>query len=433
MLETPRHRGLLHQVEVVYAAITLFALTQGPVYQLWSNSNSLPEFSSLSSPAHVHLATFLVLQLPGALLWSRRVDSDQFRDRSFRALILLHVWLGATVVWSTLARHSLPEVVALVVTTMFGLYLAESFSRQEFWWIIAGAMSLGLGFSWWSITRLWEGAVNFQMDYWQGIYGNRNSLAPVAGVAILAVFGIASEKIRKPSCRQSTDWPNYVFVLSVLLTSSVFLWQSGSQTSPTALGISVIAVLMRTVIKAIGRRFPTAVRFLKSPTQLTLVVLGFVTFFTLQLIGRSSAVSSDIATFNSRRALWSVNWSGFLEKPMHGWGWMAARVTPDFFKQGTWWAAPESQWAHNGYHDLLLGGGALAVVLFGFFVLGAARGFDSSYPSETTPLLALTVFVLTAAIQESFFVGSHFLWALLIAALMIRCDDGALVQKNRAS
>ncbi|NBS70731.1 hypothetical protein EBT31_17735, partial [bacterium] len=172
MHEARRGRKLLHYAEVGYAAITLFALTQGPVYQLWSSSNSLLELSS-SSPANVHFATFLVVQLPGILLWSRRVNPDQFRKLPFLALFFLHVWLGATVVWSTLARHSLPEMVALVVTTMFGLYLAESFSRYEFWWIVAGAMSLGLGFSWWSITRLWEGAVNFQMDYWQGIYGNR--------------------------------------------------------------------------------------------------------------------------------------------------------------------------------------------------------------------------------------------------------------------
>jgi len=431
MHEARRGRKLLHNAEVGYAAITLFALTQGPVYQLWSSSNSHLELSS-SSPANVHFATFLVVQLPGILLWSRRVYPDQFRKLPFLALIFLHIWLGATVVWSTLARHSLPEVVALAVTTMFGLYLAESFSRYEFWWIVAGAMSLGLSFSWWSITRLWEGAVNFQMDYWQGIYGNRNSLAPVAGVAILAVFGIASEKIRKPSCRQSTDWLTYVFVLSVLLTSSVFLWQSGSQTSPTALGISVMAVLMWVVINALGRRFSTAVRLLRSPTQFTLVVLGLSTFFALRLIGDSSVVSSDTATFNSRRVLWSVNWSGFLEKPLHGWGWMSARVTPEFFKQGMWWAAPETQWAHNGYHDLLLGGGVLAAVLFSAFVLGAARGYDTSHPSGMIPRLALTVFVLIAATQESFFVGSHFLWALLIAALVSRCDDGVLFQENCA-
>ena len=431
MHEARRGRKLLHYAEVGYAAITLFALTQGPVYQLWSSSNSLLELSS-SSPANVHFATFLVVQLPGILLWSRRVNPDQLRKLPFLALIFLHVWLGATVVWSTLARHSLPEMVALVVTTMFGLYLAESFSRYEFWWIVAGAMSLGLGFSWWSITRLWEGAVNFQMDYWQGIYGNRNSLAPIAAIAILAAFAIVSETFRKPWYRQSAGWPVYVLSSIVVLFSSVVLWQSGSQTSPTALGISIIAVFMWAVINALGRRFSTAVRLLRSPTQFTLVLLGLITFFALRWIGDSSVVSSDTATFNSRRALWSVNWSGFLEKPLHGWGWMAARVTPEFFKQGTWWAAPETQWAHNGYHDLLLGGGVLAVVLFGAFVLGAARAYDMSHPSGTIPRLALTVFVLIAATQESFFIGSHFLWALLIAALVIRCDDGALVQKNCA-
>jgi hypothetical protein len=44
--------------------------------------------------------------------------------------------------------------------------------------------------------------------------------------------------------------------------------------------------------------------------------------------------------------------------------------------------------------------------------------------------MALAVFVLAAATQESFFVGSHFLWALLVASLAVARDDVASVDEQ---
>lgn len=127
-----------------------------------------------------------------------------------------------------------------------------------------------------------------------------------------------------------------------------------------------------------------------------------------------------------------MNWSGFLEKPWLGWGWMAARFNPQFFKQGTWWAAVETQWSHNGYHDLLLGGGVLAAVLFVLYLWMSSRRFDRMPVSVALPRLALVAFMLAAATQESFFVGSHFLWALLIASLAGARDDVASVDQQNS-
>jgi O-antigen ligase len=150
----------------------------------------------------------------------------------------------------------------------------------------------------------------------------------------------------------------------------------------------------------------------------------------LRQIGDATTLSGETATFNSRRALWSVNWSGFLEKPWLGWGWMAARFNPAFFKQGTWWAAVETQWSHDGYHDLLLGGGVPAAVLFALYLWFASREFDRVGVAVALPRMALAVFVLAAATQESFFVGSHFLWALLVASLAVARDDVASVDEQ---
>jgi O-antigen ligase len=416
-------------VELVYAVLALFALTQGPVFRVWSQSTSQLELFPNPSVQHTYFATFVAVQLPAVLLWSRRANIDWLRERANQLLVALLGWLGLSVVWSTFARQSLPEFVTLCLTTVFGLYLAASFSRSEFWWIVAGAMALGVGVSWFSIVRLWDGAVNLQDDYWIGIYGNRNSLAPVAAVALLAsivVVSLARE-------RSVPNWSRIVTLAvpaALVVFAAIEMWRSGSQNSPVALAAAIVACVAWLVVRAAASRFGAlgAVRHHAAPISLALLA-GFAVV-ALRQIGDATTLSGETATFNSRRALWSVNWSGFLEKPWLGWGWMAARFNPAFFKQGTWWAALETQWSHNGYHDLLLGGGVPAAVLFALYLWFASREFDRVGVAVALPRMALAVFVLAAATQESFFVGSHFLWALLVASLAVARYDVASVDEQ---
>ena len=420
---------LFRSAELAYAVVALFALTQGPVYRVWSESNSRLGIFPNPSPHHVYFSTFVAVQLPAVVLWFRRVNIDWLRDRASQALVALLGWLGLSVVWSTFARQSLPEFVALCLTTVFGLYLATSFSRRQLWWIILAAMALGVGVSWVSVMRLWDGAVNLQGDHWIGIYGNRNSLAPVAAVGLLAsvvVVSFARERF-------APNWSRIVSLVApvaVAVFAAIEMWRSSSQTSPVALAVTVVACVAWLVVRAVTSRLGTLRALRHHAAPLTLALLAIAAVVVLRQIGDVTNISGDAATFNSRRALWSVNWSGFLEKPWLGWGWMAARYNPDFFRLGEWWVAFETPWSHNAYHDLLLGGGVLAAVLFVLYLWLSSCRFDRMPVSVALPRLALIVFVLAAATQESFFVGSHFLWALLIASLAGARDDVASVDEQ---
>jgi len=422
---------LFRHAELVYAIVALFALTQGPVYSMWSESNSRLDILPNPSPQHAYFATFVAVQLPAVVLWFRRVNIDWLRDRANQVLVALLSWLGLSVAWSTFARQSLPELVALCLTSIFGLYLAASFSRHELWWIILAAMALGVGVSWMAVMRLWDGAVNLQNDYWIGIYGNRNSLAPVAAVALLASVIVASFARE----RLVPKWSRIVTLAvpaALVVFAAIEMWRSGSQTSPAALCLAALVCL----IWCASRIFVTRVDKLRALSghvaQLVLTVFSIVAFLAIRFSGGSNARDGAAGIFNSRRALWSVNWSGFLEKPWLGWGWMAARYNPDFFFLGEWWVAFETQWSHNGYHDLLLGGGVLAAVLFALYLWMSSSRFDRMPVSVALPHVALVVFVLAAATQESFFVGSHFLWALLIASLAAARDDVASVDEQNS-
>jgi len=308
--------------------------------------------------------------------------------------------------------------VSLFLTTSFGVYLAVSFRPAVFWRIVAGAMSLGLAISLIAILRSWEGAVNSEDGHWVGIYFNRNSLAPVAAVALLAAIGMLCTQ---PKWRSSGGLVVLVASVVVSVGAVITLWRAESRTSPLALAVAVGALVTWQLIRLSLDRYWSSVS--RYSAALAISISAVALFVALRLFGGLSTVSAELLTFNSRNGLWAQNWTGFLEKPFQGWGWMAARKTPSFFRQGVWWAAFETDWSHNGYHDLLLGGGVLAAVLFAGVVWFGMREIGSHASlSKTIPSFLLVAFVLTAATQESFFIGTHFLWALLISGLFFNAS-----------
>jgi len=406
---------IVRGVEYVYAVLALFALTQGPVYQLWSASAGALITSPEPGIPHVYFASFIAVQIPALMLVFRGVRGSFFIKPSNLMLALLLGWLSATVLWSTLARHSLVEVVALVCTATFGIYLVTRFTWSQRWLVIGGAMSLGLGSSLYAIRREWPGASDTTGDYWIGIYFNRNSLAPVAAIALIAALALILVMPRLLRVREVS-----MIAVSLLLATvaALILVRSKSQTSPAALLVACGCVVAWWVARRVVSRMMLDHHWW-SPMTFTLVVVAVVMGFTLWSIGDLPVASGETSTFNSRSALWSMSWSGFELKPWQGWGWLAAWHTPEFFVQGNWWAIWDTTWSHNGYHDLLLGGGVPAALLFGAYVIASARALDRLAIGEASIRLLVAAFVLTASTQESFFIGSHFLWAMLVASFCV--------------
>ena len=417
---TARHG--VRTAEFVYATLALFALTQGPVYRLWSDSGEYQQFIALPAIGQAYFATFVLVQLPGCLLWFRSVTERNIQEPRMWMLVGLLAWLGVSVVWSTFARHSVSEFIALAMTTGFGLYFATRFAMRELWRIVAAAMALGLAMSLLAIQRDWQLAVDAQDEYWIGIYYNRNSLAPVAAMALLAFIGVAFTTLR----RRTIDVAVLAAGVALAGVAVLVLWRAESRTSPLALGVASGALVLWLLVRLITQRISVARRWHNLAAPIAVTLSAVVVLVALRSVGGLASVSGETATFNSRSGLWAQSWAGFLEKPWQGWGWMAARRTLDFDRVGVWWAAIDTEWSHNGYHDLLLGGGVLAGILFFGVVVFGARNLDQiANVRVATPRFLVIGFVLAAATQESFFIGSHFLWAMLIAALFAGSATGA--------
>jgi len=421
--------------ERTYAVALVFALTQGPVYSGWYASGKSTEFVPNPGMPLVHYATFMAVQIPALMLLGRRIDVFHLKSWGPRLFVAFLVWMNASTLWSVLSRQTVIESVALTVTALCGLYLMVSFDIANRLQIIFLAMQLGVVTSLLAILRDWSVSVSEEEGYWIGIYLNRNSLAPVAAVGLIAglflIFSLARiggrgmwKKIAIVACA--------AFVVVDCWT----IWRSQSTTSPVAIGVVSAGAIYWCLVRVVSRsrvdnpfaRYSVAAFFVCISVCLGLLFVFQRRF--LSMIGESS-------DFNGRVAHWKFSWNGVLEHPVLGYGWQAAWRDPNFLRGQGWWTLPNltrivdssgsesvvvdpsKSWSHSAYFDLLLGGGAVAFAMF-LLLIGWAVSVQRGkilYHKESLFGLSILLFVLAASSQESFLTGNHFLWMLLASVL----------------
>ena len=412
-ITTDRINTLLRWCEYTYVVVLLFALTQGPVYSMW-------HASSLAVPTEApsaQLLTFVAVQIPALLLLGyRRLP----RSSIFGPVGLLGLfcgWMLISTLWATLGQHTIAESTTLCITFLTGVYLARSFSLLEQLTLVVVAMQPGLLLSRYAIANNWSNSVD-QNGNWVGIYFNRNSLAPVAVVSCLA----ASALLWIVVMRRGKKLPItlLVILIDVVLFGAVMLFQSRSNTSIGGAVVFAAVWAFWTVVRSLIRRNRIDENALSRFVFPSFILgAGLLTWATVRLQSVVLSFFGETIDFNGRSAIWHYSWTGFLERPLIGWGWMSAWRTPPFMHRDLWWSFVNTGWSHSGYMDLLLGGGIFASMLFiGAVVWGGFRQLSfttKATASQWTP--AIMFFVLATATQESFFVGNHFLWLLFAAAV----------------
>ena len=412
-ITTDRINTLLRWCEYTYVVVLLFALTQGPVYSMWHASSLVVPTEAPSA----QLLTFVAVQIPALLLlgYRRLPRSSLFGPVGVLGLFCGWMWLST--VWATLGQHTIVEATTLFLTFLTGVYLARSFSLLEQLILVVVAMQPGLLWSRYAIANDWSNSVD-QNGNWVGIYFNRNSLAPVAMVSCLA----ASALLWIVVMRRGKKLPitPLVILIDIVLFGAVMLFHSRSNTSIGGAVVFAAVWAFWTVVRSLIRRNRIDENALSRFVFPSFVLgAGLLTWATVRLQSVVLSFFGETIDFNGRSAIWHYSWTGFLERPLIGWGWMSAWRTPPFMHRDLWWSFVNTGWSHSGYMDLLLGGGIFASMLFiGAVVWGGFRQLSfttKATASQWTP--AIMFFVLATATQESFFVGNHFLWLLFAAAV----------------
>ena len=413
-IATDRINTLLRWCEYGYVVVLLFALTQGPVLSMWFASSLVAPDGAVSA----QLLTFVAVQIPALILLGYRRVPRSSLIGPVGLLGLFCIWMWLSTLWATLGQHTIVEATTLCITFLTGVYIARSFSLLEQLILVVVAMQPGLLWSRYAIANGWSNSVD-QNGNWVGIYFNRNSLAPVAMVSCLA----ASALLWIVVLRRGKNWPIPLIavLVDVVLFGAVMLFHSRSNTSVGGAVVFAAVWAFWTVVRSLVRRKRlTSQSLQRFVYPLFIVSATALAWATVKLQSVLLGVFGETVNFNGRSAIWQYSWTGFLDRPLIGWGWMSAWRTPPFLRRDLWWSFVNTGWSHSGYMDILLGGGIVAAIIFIIAMLwGVYRHLvqtETEIASQWTP--AIMFFVLATATQESFFIGNHFLWLLFVAAVV---------------
>jgi O-antigen ligase len=236
-------------------------------------------------------------------------------------------------------------------------------------------------------------------DDWRGIYTNRNSLAPVAGVAVIMAVSYAAER------RDVVGW----LAGAASVIAAGVMWGSGSRTSALALVLAVTVATILVGTRLAQRRYgPSA-----SAAGLGLGLLASAVGVAV------IAQAWEESTFVQRRTIWDLVWDQIGERPLHGHGWFSIWTIPEFTSQHRLLGRGSG---HGSFLEVWLGVGVVGLVLF-LVIVGLALVWvlrtawrDPGVASWTW--LVLVLFLVGVSLTESFVLWFSYNWVLLMAAAL---------------
>ncbi|MEY4025862.1 MAG: hypothetical protein RL438_1375 [Actinomycetota bacterium] len=404
--------GWLVWLEIAYGALALLALTIGPIFTLWRNA----QLNNSALPIEAaHLSTFVVVQLPALFLLGRRANPLLFWKSAESFLVALVGWILITSVMSDFGAYAIGNAVkgALCVTT--GLYLATSFSRHQQLIIVSLATHVGVLVSRFAIARNWPESI-YERREWSGMYVNPNLLGPVAAVACISLLFVVAPQYRK--IPRQWRFAVGVVVIDVAVFDLIVLFHTKAFTSILStivvftIGGSAFGVNQVIASDARKQWWRNSVAVLSGGLVVSMVVLyKFNSLVNGTLLPKSA--------LQERIFAWDFSWTGFLERPLFGWGSGVAWSNQIFRRLDLYWTVENIGHSHSAYFDVLLSGGILAGLLFcAYLVFALYRMMNLVHPQQTDVVrLSLIFFCLSAALFEPFLVTNYFLWPILVMAL----------------
>ena len=241
-------------------------------------------------------------------------------------------------------------------------------------------------------------------DHWKGVYTNRNSLAPLAAIGVLAGlrFTLAPGRFRRYAAT------------GLVLASMAALVGAGSRTAwvslVAALVVSSLPLIYHRVAQRRGRGQAARVTAAAAGVSAVAAVACLVAVW-------------NVPTLSQRRTIWSLVWDRILQRPLGGHGfftfWDIEELTQHvLLRRGS---------AHSSLVEVGLGLGLLGVVPFVVIVVLAARNAGLTLcrrpGADTWMWAALVAFLLVENVTESFVLWFSYSWVLLMAAALRSAPD----------
>jgi exopolysaccharide production protein ExoQ len=402
-LSTTRLFGALEKVFVISA----FILYSGALLTLLRQMTGAISNPNQSDPVS-QLVFFLVYGITACLVlvWRERFTRIDTGDVLLWLLVVIAL---ASVLWSAAPEITLRRSIALLGTTLFGVYLAIRFSLREQLRLLAWALGIAALLSLLFVLALPAyGIMNEpEAQGWRGVYTHKNAFGRSMVLGVLAFMLLALSERRYA-------WIKWVgFSLSVLL-----LLLSNAK---TALVMLVTLLILLPLYRASRWPFTLVVPFLIAAV-LTLGSLALIVVFHEQTI--LGLLNRDI-TLTGRTEVWSAVVDMIWKQPWLGYGY-------DAFWLG--WGGPSAYVllvayfdplsAHNGLLDLWLDLGLLGVVVFALgFLLASVRAVMwarlTKGKEDLWPLAYLTYMFLYSVTESAILTRNSIVWVLYVTVVLM--------------
>lgn len=398
-------RPILRNFEVAFAGTVLFLMTgavvvlahqKSPRFDIntVANDNSLVRYGFFG--AYIVMAFLLIPRV-------RLLGTAMLADPPFLALLVLIV---ASVSWSFSPYLSMQRAVAVLLTAIFGYYLAVAFPAKMVIRLITFALGISMILSLLVIVLLPEWG-NSTLG-WRGVFLFKNNLGRQAALTLLFAWIL----IRDPDGgRLERRFLQFLAILSLVL----LIGSQARSALVVTLFVGVVLALLPTETSRRGVR--SGLFFVVTSVVIVLYLAGLRTSAALALLGKDEDLTG-------RTPLWGYVLESISQKPMLGYGysgfWGGAMAPSEAIWQYVPWRPKH---AHNGVLDMWLDLGAIGVILlFASLTLTAVwcvRGIRSG--GGTVPLFGLTfvLFMIASSTTESVFLKSNVISTCLLVFIAV--------------
>ena len=358
-----------------------------------------------------------------------------------------------SVFWSYDPSTTLKRSIALIGTTLFGIYFGVRYHLKQQLQLLGSMFSIAIMLSFLFVLLLPEYGImsgSVHEGLWRGIFAHKNFLGK-AMVLSANVFFLLAVNSRK---NRFILWCGFSFSLILLIFS----------TSKTALVSCVVLLFAACAYRALQRRYDTIIPALLAivlvsgslvlqvtanvypPLVLSEVSSAIINSQTSssgvqEQTGSKSASLASLRTLTGRTDLWPLLWKEVENKPWLGYGysgfWEKSNEAAKIQKIVGDWATN----SHNGFLELWLDIGILGVLVFlaEFLITifrAIARIFNDKTLESLWPLLYLTFIVLSNLTTSSLVSRNSIFWVLYVAvvfSMLGQSQSFVFWRENRAS
>jgi O-antigen ligase len=345
-----------------------------------------------------------VISLGLILLRARQFISVAKRD------LLLLLLVGIAVFsyhWSIAPPLTVRRSIALMGSTLFGMYVATCYSPKQILKLVVWTLSIGALLS--VVLGLALPSYGIAQGGWRGIYQHKNFMGRL--MSLNAVFLLLLN-----SGNRRYRW---LVSAGIGLSAGLVLLSNSKGAWVTFLALLILLPFF----KALQWKYTLAIPILIIMTLVSAVggvwIAENLEDIVVNKLGKNF-------TFTGRTELWELVIEMIKQRPLLGYGysafWLGLNGPSGYIQLAAGWAVPH---AHNGFLDLWLDLGFLGLLVFilGFLisVIRAIRSLCLTKKVEDIwPLIFLTCTLLYNLAESTILERNNFFWILYVATVLSR-------------